>query len=384
MSEITSLLGYFRANEFICFNYMHPKVAIIYLSFNSEIYLDDVISALQKITYPKDMLEFIVVDNPHTQFGSSMPNLEEKLLPISGISIPHVTLLPQKENLGFAGGNNIGIAWALERGFDYVYLHNNDGFMAADCVEKMVAALEADSQIGAAQSLLLLYPETELVNTAGNSFHYLGFGYCGNFRVEKSDLKLKEVVEVGYASGASILMRAKLLKEYGSWDKDFFLYHEDVEYSLRMKALGYKVVIIRDAVFYHKYQFSRNKDKFYYMERNRYGVMLMYFKWPTLLVLLPMALIMEVGLIFFSIISGWFAVRMNVYKYWLNLKHCQLWLAKRHYIQSIRKVTDRQILKSASDKVIFDEKDINNPLLKYVANPLMVVYWAVVKRIIFW
>ncbi|TSC84997.1 MAG: Uncharacterized protein G01um101413_381 [Parcubacteria group bacterium Gr01-1014_13] len=362
----------------------HPKVAIIYLSFNSDIYLDDVTSALQKITYPKDRVEFIVVDNPHPKFGSSMRNLEEKLLPISGSSIPHVTLLPQKENLGFAGGNNIGIAWALEHGFDYVYLHNNDGFMAADCIEKMVAALEADQQIGAAQSLLLLYPETELVNTAGNSFHYLGFGYCGNFRVKKSDLKLAPVEEVGYASGASILMRAKLLKEYGSWDKDFFLYHEDIEYSLRMKALGYKVCIVRDAIFYHKYQFSRNEDKFYYMERNRYGVMLMYFKWPTLLVLLPMALVMEIGLIFFSVISGWFAVRISVYKYWLNLKHWQLWLAKRKHIQSIRKVTDKEILKLAADKVIFEEKDINNPLLKYIANPLMVAYWFIAKRIIFW
>lgn len=363
---------------------MQPKVAIIYLSYNSDIYLDDVISALQKITYPKDKLEFIAVDNPHPKFGSSIPNLEEKLLPISGVNIPRVTLLPQKENIGFAGGNNAGIAWALEHGFDYVYLHNNDGFMAADCIEKLVAALEADSQIGAAQSLLLLYPETELVNTAGNSFHYLGFGYCGNFRVKKSNLKLAPVEEVGYASGASILMRSSLLKEYGSWDKDFFLYHEDLEYSLRMKVLGYKVCIIRDAIFYHKYQFSRSKDKFYYMERNRYAVMLMYFKWPTLLVLLPMALIMEVGLIFFSIISGWFKVRMDVYKYWLSRKHWQLWLSKRKYIQTIRKIGDKQLLRSASSKVIFDEKDINNPLLKYIANPLMVAYWFVAKRIIFW
>ncbi|OGH92486.1 MAG: hypothetical protein A2534_04100 [Candidatus Magasanikbacteria bacterium RIFOXYD2_FULL_39_9] len=361
-----------------------PKVAIIYLSFNSDIYLDDVISGLEKITYPKDRLEFVVVDNPHPQFGSSMPNLEEKLLPISGQTIPHVTLLPQKENLGFAGGNNFGITWALENGFDYVYFHNNDGFMAADCIEKLVAALENDPKIGAAQSLLLLYPETELVNTAGNLFHYLGFGYCGSFRHKKSDLKLREVEEVGYASGASILMRAKLLKEYGLWDKDFFLYHEDLEYSLRMRAVGYNVIIVRDAVFYHKYQFSRNQDKFYYMERNRYGVMLMYFKWPTLFVLLPMAIIMEFGLIFFSIISGWFKVRINIYKYWLTPKNWQLWLAKRKNIQSIRMVTDKQILSMAVDKVIFEEKDINNPLLKYIANPLMTAYWFIAKRIIFW
>jgi GT2 family glycosyltransferase len=361
-----------------------PKVAIIYLSFHSEIYLDDTISALEKSTYPKDRVEFVVVDNPHPKFGSSMRALEEKLLPISGQTIPHVTLLPQKENLGFAEGNNAGVAWALEKGFDYVYFHNHDGFLAADCLEKMVAAMEQDRQIGVVQSLVLLYPETELVNTAGNSFHYLGFGYCGSFRFKKTDLKLKQVEEVGYASGASILMRAKLLQDYGFWDKDFFLYHEDLEYSLRMKAVGYTVCIVRDAIFYHKYQFSRNADKFYYMERNRYGVMLMYFKWPTLLLLLPMALVMEAGLILFSILTGWFKVRMNVYKYWLNISHWKLWLAKRKYIQTIRKISDREILKTAADKVIFDEKDINNPLLKYIANPLMTAYWFVAKKIIFW
>lgn len=362
----------------------YPKVAIIYLSYHSEIYLDDAISALEKSTYPKEKVEFVVVDNPHPQLGSSMRALEEKLLPISGKTIPHVTLLPQKDNLGFAGGNNVGVAWALEHGFDYIYFHNNDGFMAADCLEKMVRAMEQDSQIGAAQSLLLLYPETELVNTAGNSFHYLGFGYCGSFRFKKSDLQLQEVQEVGYASGASIIMRAKVLKEYGFWDKDFFMYHEDLEYSLRMKAVGYKVSIVRDAIFYHKYQFSRNKDKFYNMERNRYAVMLMYFKWPTLLLLLPMALIMEAGLILFSIMAGWFSLKMKVYAYWLTPHHWALWLEKRKHIQSIRKVSDSEILAMAADKVIFDEKDINNPLLKYIANPLMTAYWFVAKHIIFW
>lgn len=361
-----------------------PKVAIIYLSFNSDIYLDDMISALEKNTYPKERAELVVVDNPHPKFGSSMRILEEKLLPISGQSIPHVTLLSQKENLGFAGGNNVGITWAIEHGFDYIYFHNHDGFMAADCLEKLVVAMEHDKQIGAAQSLLLLYPETDLVNTAGNSFHYLGFGYCGSFRVKKSDLKLREVEEVGYASGGSVIMRSTLLKEYGLWDPDFFLYHEDLEYSLRMKAVGYRTVIVRDAIFYHKYQFSRNQDKFYYMERNRFGVMLMYFKWQTLLVLLPMALVMECGLILFAIMNGWFKIKMNIYKYWLTPQHWTLWLKKRKNIQSIRQVPDKVMLKMAADKVIFDSKDIDSPLLKYIANPLMTAYWFVVKKLIVW
>ncbi len=360
------------------------KVAIIYLSFHSDMYLDDMISALEKSMYPKELVELVVVDNPHPQFGSGMRNLEEKLLPLSGQSIPHVTLLPQKENLGFAGGCNVGSAWALEHEFDYVYFHNADGFMAANCLEKLVEAMENDPKIGTAQSLVLLYPETDLINTAGNSFHYLGFGYCGSFRKKKADLHLPPVEQVGYASGASMIMRASLLKQYGLWEKDFFLYHEDLEYSLRMRALGYKVSIVSDAIFYHKYQFSRNQDKFYYMERNRYAVMLMYFKWPTLLVLLPMALVMELGLLFFAAISGWLSIKLKVYACWLSIKNFKFWLIRRVYIQSIRKVADADLLQIAASAVIFDSKDIDNPLLKYIANPLMTAYWFIAKRIIVW
>lgn len=361
-----------------------PKVAIVYLSFNSDIYLNDVISSLEKITYPKDQVELIVVDNPHPVFGSSLRNLEEKLLPLSGDGIPHVTLLPQAENKGFAGGNNAGISWAIEHDFDYVYFHNNDGFMAADCLEKMVLAMEHDNHIGVAQSLVLLYPETELINTAGNNFHYLGFGYCGNFRKNKNSILAGAVEDVGYASGASLIMRVSLLKKYGAWDADFFLYHEDLEYSLRMQAVGYRTVLVRDALFYHKYQFSRNQEKFYFMERNRFAIMLLYFKLPTLLILLPMAVVMEVGILLFALMHGWLEVKLSVYRYWLNREHWQLWLKKRSIIQTVRTRTDFQILKSASDTVIFDEKDINNPLLVYVANPLMQVYWFIAKKIILW
>ena len=179
-------------------------------------------------------------------------------------------------------------------------------------------------------------------------------------------------------------MRMPLLKKYGPLTSEFFLYHEDLEYSLRMKAIGYKTVMVSDAVFYHKYQFSRSKDKFYFMERNRYALMLMYFKWPTLILLLPMALIMEFGLIFFSIMNGWFKTRMEVYKYWLQPHNWKIWLLKRNYIQGIRMVSDKVLLKSAVSKVIFEEKSIDNPLLKYVANPLMTVYFALAKIIIFW
>ncbi|KKQ27283.1 MAG: hypothetical protein US42_C0011G0021 [Candidatus Magasanikbacteria bacterium GW2011_GWC2_37_14] len=363
----------------------YPKIAIVYLSFHCEPYIDDVVSSLKKLTYPRDKVEFIVVDNPHPTYGPSVRYLEENVLPMSGTEIPHVTLLAQKENLGFAGGNNEGITWALNNGFDYVYFHNNDGFMAATCLEPLVEAMEQDQTIGVAQSLMLLHPETELVNSTGNSFQYLGFGFCGDYKAKAKELILPSVVEIGYASGAALLMRVNLLKQYGLWDHDFFLYHEDLEYSFRLKILGFKSVLVKDSVFYHKYQFSRSIEKFYWMERNRYGTMLMFFRWPTLLLLLPMAIILEFGLWLFAFKGGWWKERVKVYQYWLKTSSWQLWLGKRKNIQSLRKVSDRDLLKTAVSGIYFQEKSMENPLLKYLGNPLMTLYyWVVVKGLIWW
>lgn len=362
----------------------YPRIAIIYLSFHCEPYMDDVLSSLKKLTYPKDKVEFIVVDNPHPEYGPSVRYLEESVMPLSGKEIPHVTLLAQSENLGFAGGNNEGIKWALQNGFDYVYFHNNDGFMAATCLEPLVEAMEKDKTIGVSQSLMLLHPETELVNSTGNDFQYLGFGFCGDYRVKYNELKLESIQSIGYASGAALLMRADLLKQYGLWDHDFFLYHEDLEYSFRLKIAGFKSVLVKDSIFYHKYQFSRSISKFYWMERNRYGTMLMFFRWPTLILFLPMALVLEIGLWFFAIKGGWFKERIKVYQYWLKLSNWKLWLRKRNYIQGIRKVSDKELLKDAVGGVYFQEKTMENPILKYFGNPIMTAYFAIMKLIIWW
>ncbi len=361
------------------------KLAVVYLSFHPQAYLVRAIEAIATSSYPKEDFIFIIVDHPHPEFGSAAKYITSEILPLAEKLGVHLVFLPQEKNGGFAKGNNIGINWALERDFKYIYLHNQDGFVTPNTLETLVKALENDPKIGVVQSLMRLYPETELLNNLGNRFHYLGFGYGGDYRAPVAVIENTPAIsEIGYASGASMVLRSDLLKRYGVWDEDFFMYHEDLEYSLRLRSIGYKIVLVKDAIFYHEYAFSRNPNKYYFMERNRYAIVLMYYTWPTLILLLPINIFLEIGLVVFAFTKGWLKEKIGAYGYWLKAKNWKLWLKKRRIIQKQRTVSDRIMLNMSMSVIQFDDKNIDNPILKYIANPILKVYGWVVKKLIFW
>ena len=257
--------------------------------------------------------------------------------------------------------------------------------MEEGCLEPLVEHMERDKTIGLAQSLLLLYPEKNLVNAAGNAYHYLGFGFCRQYRTPVNELTLPSVSDIAYASGAAVMLRADLLNHYGLWDKDFFLYHEDLEYAFRLRIAGYRAILVADSRFYHKYNFNKSIEKFYWMERNRFAVLFLFFRIPTLILLAPMLLLLEVGLWLFALKNGWWRERARVYAYWTKKAHWQLWLDKRRFIQSLRKKSDRELLRFASPTIWFQETSVTSPLLTYVGNPLMFVYyWLIVRGLIWW
>ncbi|MEK9156836.1 MAG: glycosyltransferase family 2 protein [Patescibacteria group bacterium] len=377
-----------------------PRVAIIYLSFHSEPYLPDLIPALEKVTYPKDQWAFVVVDNPHPTHGLSMETLERDILSRSKTSLPQVILLPQETNSGFSGGNNAGIRWALEHGYDYIYLLNNDALPEPGFIEPLVGVLGQHKTIGCAQSLITLYPRTDLLNTSGNAFHFLGFGYSNGY-METRDMVASDhetprggvstpqmppsQYPIDYASGAGVMLRADLLKEYGLWDEDFWMYHEDLEYSMRLKMHGYSVVCVYASVIGHKYEFSRSITKFQFMERNRYAVLLMFYKIPTLILLLPALVGVECAMLFFAWKGGWFQQKMLAYKAWFSPAFLKIWLTKRKKLQSTRTINDRTLLsQSTVGEILFQEASTSSPVVKYFANPILSLYRRIVLLIIRW
>lgn len=362
------------------------KVAIIYLCWSNEPfkYLANALSGLERQTYPKELVELVVVYNSHLPNEQSACSYLRQQIAEQQNSLPHTTILEQTANLGFVGGNNVGMRWAVERDFDYVFLHNADGCLAPRAMEELIMVMDRDKQIGAAQSLILLDPDRNLINSAGNNFHWLGFGYCNLYRQNRAELKSNEIRQVGYVSGAAMMMRIDLLKQHGLWDKDYFIYHDDLEYSLRLKSLGYNTVLAPGSVFYHQYKYSRNPDKYYLMERNRGILILTYYKLPTMLLLLPMFLSMELGLLVFSLSGGWFRQKIRAYNYWFSLANWRQVLAKRRQEQQRRKIGDRELLQLAVGRIVFAEASLDNWVLKYIANPLSGGYWWVIRKIIFW
>jgi len=355
----------------------YPKVAIIYLSYHCELYLERALDAFKQLEYPSDALTLVVVDNLHPNYGSSADFIQQSL---NAAALPFPTVvLAQSKNLGFAGGNNIGIAWALANNFDYIYLHNDDGFMGTHCLANAVEAITADDRIGAVQSRIMLFPETTLTNTSGNNFHYLGFGFCKNYR-QPIQSAASTVAPIGYASGAGVLLRADLIRQFGPLDAEFFAYHEDLEYSLRLKFLGYQIVAAGDSVFYHEYEFRRNPEKFFLMERNRLGLWLMYWRWTTLGLLLPAAAVSSVGLLVWAIINGSFSWWLKVVRYWLNPMKWIFWLEKRAEIQKLRKLKDSDLLKDAVATIDFE--GLSNGWLVRAGNYILNYYWKLIWPII--
>lgn len=368
-----------------------PKIGIIYLTYATEKWERDIVNAmtsLENVTYPKERIELICVESKSNR-EAVKPWFEKEWMPKSGVSLPRMTYLDYtNESLGFAANNNRGLAKAKELGCDYVYLLNEDADVDPGFLEPIITKMESDKNIGIAQSLILLGEERNLVNTVGNAYHFLGFGYSRGYKwtIEQAqthfanERKTNPDLEIAYASGAGMMVRISALQNEELFHESFFLYHEDTDTSFMMRLRGYKVVVIPESVIYHWYEFSKSITKFYWMERNRYAVLFMYLKPWTLFLIIPLLVAMEVALALFALARGWWPEKKKVYKE-LGSASYQSWVRERRQeIQKRRKINDREFTKYFVAEILFQHDSAKSTLLENIGNPLMKGYWWVVRK----
>ncbi|MDL1957076.1 MAG: glycosyltransferase, partial [Candidatus Desulfofervidus auxilii] len=151
-------------------------------------------------------------------------------------------LINNKENLGFAGGNNIGIKYALNCGADYIWLLNNDTIIDKDALVELVKLAETDKKIGLISSKIYCYNNPKKVQYDGKKTVYEGM----------DDIKNDFPKPTNFASGCSLFIRREFIEKVGFLDEDYFLYFEDNDISARALKAGWKVYYNPYSKVYHK------------------------------------------------------------------------------------------------------------------------------------
>lgn len=212
------------------------KLYVVVPNWNGEDFLQQCIDSLLA---QNQACEILVVEN-----GSV--DMSDEILATYGNKI---TVLKQKNNLGFAGGVNIGINYAIENGADYVALFNNDAVADENWLQNLVNTASVNPVIGIVACKFLHEGDNKLDST-GDFYTIFGLPYPrGRNEVETGQYDNKTTI-FGATGGAS-LYSAKMLTEIGLFDEDFFAYYEDVDISFRAQLAGYKVVYEPTAVAYH-------------------------------------------------------------------------------------------------------------------------------------
>ncbi|MBI9062285.1 MAG: glycosyltransferase family 2 protein [Marinilabiliaceae bacterium] len=233
-------------------------VSIITINYKQAGMTNELLRSLESLVGP--LPEIIIVDN-----NSGEDDVHQLDLHYS-----NVKLIQSDKNLGFAGGNNLGIKAASGK---YILLLNNDTLVPPDFLKPLVDLLECDTSIGAV-SPLITYTERPGV------IQYAGFTHLNPFTLRMKAIghgeldtgQFKTVRETPFAHGCAMILPARIIQEVGLMEEKYFLYYEEHDWSRRIRKAGYKICFQPQSKVYHKESISTGKNstlKTYFINRNR-------------------------------------------------------------------------------------------------------------------
>lgn len=218
----------------------YPKVGIVILQYNNSADSIECLKSVIRSSYPA--LDIFLVDN-----GSEKTQLNIVSQYLDELNNERVSLIKNDRNLGFSGGNNLGIKKVLSYGADYVLILNNDATISQDLLEKLVIFAKTHKNIG-------------IVGPAINEGGVLVYGGRVNWlKPELTHNKEKLSTDNFYISGACMLVSREVFENIGFFDEKFFLYFEDADFCVRARKNHFKLAIIDDAVINHRVSASTSR-----------------------------------------------------------------------------------------------------------------------------
>jgi GT2 family glycosyltransferase len=303
-----------------------PKVTVVIVNYNGQEHIPACFESLFATDYPQ--FGVTLVDN-----GSSDGSVDWVRA-----HYPQVKIICNPRNVGFGRANQLGIS---ESDAPVIALLNNDTVVEPSWLRALVEPLVADDHVAATSSKLRFLGNRHVLNGVGGGMNYLGFSYdVGMHEVDCGQRDGPR--EVLFPCGAACAIKRLAFEEAGGFDKDFFMYHEDVDLGWRLHLLGYSVQTAPKSVVYHRFGgTSRRAASTFFRERlglrHDLRSLLKNYQWATLLRVLPhfMACLLKLT---WATRSGRFLHCLG----W-NLLHLPGTLKERRIIQRCRRVSDRQL-----------------------------------------
>jgi len=260
-----------------------PQASVIVVNYNGVRYLEDCFRSLETLNYPDDKLEVMLVDNASTD-GS---------VEYVTTNFPRVRIIRNRENLGFAKGNNIGAEQAEGR---YIAFINNDARAHPDWLLELAKCMCGEEDVVCAGGKILSWDGGK-VDFVGGTLNFYGMGFQPN-QGQPDRAMHSANKEILFACGGSMLIERDLFLDCGGFDEDYFAYFEDIDLGWRLWVLGYRVLFAPAAVSYHKglgtsRRFASEKRTVLY-ERNALYSIIKNYEEENLLRVLPAALLLTV------------------------------------------------------------------------------------------
>jgi N-acetylglucosaminyl-diphospho-decaprenol L-rhamnosyltransferase len=335
---------------------VHPTLSVLIVAYDSRDDLTKTLPAL--LAELGDGDELIVVDNKP---GDGSVEVVEKLAPAARIVRPG-------GNSGFAGGCNAG---ASEARGDLLVILNPDAAPQSGFGEAIRRPWLDERGWGAWQALVA-DGDGERINSAGNPIHFTGIVWAGGHGRPLAEAPAAG--EVPAASGACLAIPLARWREVGGFPEEFFMYHEDVDLSIRLRAAGHAVGIEPSAVVAHDYEFGASEDKWRWLERNRLAFLARNYPGALLALLAPVLLATELALLLVAATGGWGRKKLRA-----NLEFLR-WLPRllreRRQVQSQRTISAGEFASHLTPDL---DSELISPLVRSrPARLLLRSYWQAV------
>ena len=260
-----------------------PLVSVVLVNYKGAADTLEAIRGLNELDWPAEQLEIVVVEN--ASGDDSLQMLRE--------GAPGIVLVESEENLGFAGGCNLGVE--RSRG-DVVAFLNNDAKPDSGWLREGINSLFSGPRVGAVASRVLDW-EGKTIDYAGAGLTWYGMGYrpfSGHPANRKKEAGPGPVL---FGTGSAMMVRREVYEELGGFDEDFFMFFEDVDFGWRLNLLGYQYLYEPESLVFHKHHQSMkdvgNHKEEYLLERNALMCLYKNLGQEKLRTILPAAMLMS-------------------------------------------------------------------------------------------